>query len=244
MLEPPAVTTESTVHQPEPRPSASRPEALDAADAVRRIAAALPPVERAYSIARFAIIRSKLMTLLHMALPERGRVLDIGCGFGLWSAYLTLMAPERRMTGVDPNGKRVQTARALAQRLGLANNRYFEGTVETAPLDGEGPFDAIFMLDVMHHVPRESQRATLERAASLLAPKGVLVIKDITTDRPFGLKFTEWLDRLMVGFDEPLAYRHHNEWRDELESLGFSVRTVRIEDVLPYPHAMIVGQRG
>ena len=47
----------------------------------------------------------------------------------------------------------------------------------------------------------------------------LLLIKDITTDSTFKLKFTEILDRVMVGFDEPLAYRHHHDWAAELESL-------------------------
>ena len=56
-------------------------------------------------------------------------------------------------------------------------------------------------------------------------------------------KFTEYLDRLMVGWNEPLAYRHHYEWADMLRTLGFKVRVVLIPDILPYPHVVIAARK-
>lgn len=70
------------------------------------------------------------------------------------------------------------------------------------------------------------------------------MIKDITTKPWLGLKFTEILDRAMVGMKEELAYRHHNEWSELLRDLGYSVRVVRVPDVLPYPHVIIAATKG
>jgi len=95
----------------------------------------------------------------------------------------------------------------------------------------------------MHHIPRDDQRPVLERMHHLLAPGGVLLIKDITTEPRSGLAFTYVLDRLMVGLKEPLAYRHHREWGEMLAGLGFKVRIVRVPDVLPYPHVVIAATK-
>ena len=95
----------------------------------------------------------------------------------------------------------------------------------------------------MHHIPASDQLPMLERLRDLLAPRGVLVVKDITTEPAFGLKFTELLDRVMVGWNEPLAYRHHREWGEMLGRLGFHVRMVRVPDVLPYPHVVIAATK-
>ena len=101
----------------------------------------------------------------------------------------------------------------------------------------------IAAIAVSHPAEVLTQEQVLERFRSLLAPGGMLIIKDITTEPRFGLLFTELLDRVMVGWNEPLAYRHHREWGEMLTSLGFKVRMVRVPDILPYPHVVIAARK-
>jgi 2-polyprenyl-3-methyl-5-hydroxy-6-metoxy-1,4-benzoquinol methylase len=228
-----------------PRPVAAPPPPVHVAEpespaVIARIARALPPIERAYAMARFGILRQKLLAMMNLLLPDEGAILDVGCGFGLFSSYLALMAPGRRIVGVDPSARRIRMARKVAQRLALPRQTYLEGTVESAR--PKGPFDGIFMLDVLHHVPPQAQLGLLADLRRLLAPGGVLVIKEVTTDRPFKLWFTEMLDRAMVGWDEPLAYRHHLEWADHLRELDLHTRVVRVPDILPYPHVVLIAR--
>jgi 2-polyprenyl-3-methyl-5-hydroxy-6-metoxy-1,4-benzoquinol methylase len=209
--------------------------------AVRNIARALPPIERAYANVRFSILRPKLLSVMDLLLTDEGRILDVGCGFGLFAAYFGQTQPGRQIVGIDPNSRRIDLARRVAGALGLTRHEFHVGDVRTAAFDSA--FDAAYVLDVMHHVPREDQRAVLERLRDLLVPGGVLLIKDITTEPRFGLYFTRALDRLMVGLNEPLAYRHHREWAEMLVALGFKVRMVRVPDVLPYPHVVIAATK-
>ncbi len=205
--------------------------------AIGRIVRALPPIERAYSIVRFSILRPKLLSVMDLLLPAEGRILDVGCGFGLFAAYFGQTHPLRRIVGVDPDARRIGIARRVAASLDLKDHTFVAGDVRSAAV--EGPFAAAYVLDVMHHLPRDDQRRVLERLRGLLAPGGILLVKDITTEPRFGLLFTEVLDRIMVGWNEPLAYRHHREWGEMLTGLGFKVRMVRVPDVLPYPHVVI-----
>jgi 2-polyprenyl-3-methyl-5-hydroxy-6-metoxy-1,4-benzoquinol methylase len=209
--------------------------------AIAKIVRALPAVERAYSLVRFSILRPKLLSVMDLLLTDEGRILDVGCGFGLFAAYFGQTHPRRRIVGVDPSARRIDLARRVAESLGLKDHTFVVGDVRTAPL--EGPFDAVYVLDVMHHLPHDDQRQVIERLRSLLVPGGMLLVKDITTEPRLGLLFTECLDRLMVGWREPLAYRHHREWGEMLTDLGFSVRMVRVPDVLPYPHVVIAAKR-
>jgi 2-polyprenyl-3-methyl-5-hydroxy-6-metoxy-1,4-benzoquinol methylase len=209
--------------------------------AIRRIVSALPPLERVYSLVRFSILRPKLLSVMDLLLTDEGRILDVGCGFGLFAAYFGQTHPRRRIVGVDPDARRIGMARDVASKLGLAQHAFVVGDVRDAAL--EGPFEAAYVLDVMHHLPREDQRRVLERLRGLLVPGGMLIVKDITTEPRRGLLFTEALDRLMVGWKEPLAYRHHREWGEMLGELGFKVRMVRVPDVLPYPHVVIAATK-
>ena len=209
--------------------------------AMSRIVRALPPVERAYATIRFSIMRPKILSVLDLLLPEEGRILDIGCGFGLFAAYFAQTQRARQIVGVDPDGRRTEMATRTFEKLGLEGHTFIAGDARSTNV--EGPFDAIYVLDVMHHIPKDDQLALLRRLHDLLAPRGVLVIKDITTEPWFGMKFTELLDRVMVGFDEPLCYRHHSEWGNLLRELDFKVRVVRVPDILPYPHVVIAATK-
>jgi 2-polyprenyl-3-methyl-5-hydroxy-6-metoxy-1,4-benzoquinol methylase len=209
------------------------------ARAMRRIVRALPPVESAYAAIRFTIMRSKLLSVMDLLLPAEGRILDVGCGFGLFAAYFAQTQPQRRVTGIDTNPRRIETARSVMAKLGRTGHEFIVGDARSVrDLAGAG-FDAIYVLDVLHHVPRDDQEALLACLHDLLEPGGVLVLKDITTEPRLGLRFTELLDRVMVGWDEPLAYRHHDEWGQILGRLGMRTRAVRVPDILPYPHVVI-----
>ena len=209
--------------------------------ALRKIARALPPFERAYANVRFTILRPKLLSVMDLLLADEGRILDVGCGFGLFAAYFGQTEPRRRIVGIDPNARRIELARKVADDLGLDRHEFHTGDVRTASL--EGTFDAAYVLDVMHHIPKDDQLSVLERLRDVLTRGGVLVMKDITTEPRFELAFTYVLDRLMVGMREPLAYRHHREWGEILSKLGFKVRIVRVPDVLPYPHVVIAATK-
>ena len=208
---------------------------------MRRIVRALPPLERAYAMIRFTIMRSKLLSVMDLLLPAEGRILDVGCGFGLFAAYFAQTQPRRRITGIDTNERRVEMARDLMATLGQPGHEFLACDARAVQEVAGGTFNAIYVLDVMHHVPREDQESLLRCLHDLLAPGGVLVLKDITTQPTYGLKFTELLDRVMVGWNEPLAYRHHTEWGAMLDQLGLRTRAVRVPDILPYPHVVIAG---
>lgn len=212
-------------------------------EAINRIARALPIVERAYANVRFSILRPKLLSVMDLLLPDEGDILDIGCGFGLFAAYFGQTQPARRIVGVDPNERRIDLARKVSAGLGLSHT-FIPGDARSVQLEARaGGFAGAYVLDVMHHIPREDQLTLLARLRDLLAPRGVLVVKDITTEPRLGLEFTRVLDRVMVGWNEPLAYRHHREWGEMLTTLGFKVRMVRVPDVLPYPHVVIAATK-
>lgn len=205
-----------------------------------RIAGALPPVERAYALARFLVLRPRLLSVMDALLPSDGPLLDLGCGFGLWSAYFGAMRPGRALHGIDLSARRIELAGRVAAAVGVQAT-FDVGDVRAAPL-GDG-YAGAYMLDVLHHVPGDAHRALLGRVVGALRPGGVLVVKDITTEPRAGLWFTRALDRAMIGLDAPLAYRHHDEWARLLDELGLSARVVRVPDVLPFPHVVLVAER-
>jgi 2-polyprenyl-3-methyl-5-hydroxy-6-metoxy-1,4-benzoquinol methylase len=195
-------------------------------------------ITRLYARVRFLILRQPFLDEIGQYLPARGQVLDLGCGFGLFSLYYALLEPERQLTGVDLNPRRIAMAKRSAARLGLGNVRYEVSDVRK--WQGEERFDAIYMLDLVHHLPEGEVRDFLESVRARLRPHGILVIKDVS-DRPlYKMGFTWLLDRLMVGWREPIRYWPPAELLDLLEALGFAVKRHAMNDFLPYPHVLYV----
>ncbi len=136
---------------------------------VRRIIRAYDDrLVRAYSTVRFGILRQRFLDEIGQYLPERGDVLDIGCGFGLFSLYYAATGPGRFLRGIDVNARRIVLARRAAARLGVANVAYAEG--DARDFKGDGEISAAYMLDIVHHIPRGAVPPLLARLRGCLAP--------------------------------------------------------------------------
>jgi 2-polyprenyl-3-methyl-5-hydroxy-6-metoxy-1,4-benzoquinol methylase len=61
---------------------------------VRVISAYDDLVIRAYCRGRFLILRGRFLDEIGQYLPEEGTILDVGCGFGLFSLYYAQLLPE------------------------------------------------------------------------------------------------------------------------------------------------------
>lgn len=212
-----------------------------APDTIRRVIAAYHhPVVRAYCHGRFLILRGRFLDEIGQYLPARGRVLDIGCGFGLFSLYYALEHPELEILGVDLNAGRITLAREAAARLGVANVRYEVGDARTLVPDAS--LDGAYMMDIVHHIPREAVVPLLARLHASLKPGARLVIKDVDARPAYKRWFTWWLDKAMDP-RAPVDYWHRRQLEAQLRALGFEVHSHALVDVLPYPHHLYTCRR-
>jgi 2-polyprenyl-6-hydroxyphenyl methylase/3-demethylubiquinone-9 3-methyltransferase len=211
------------------------------ADIIRRIIAAYDdPIVRAYCWARFWILRQRFLDEIGQYLPASGPVLDIGCGFGLFSLYYAATGPGRFIRGVDVNPRRIALARRAAARLGIENVAYEVGDARTFKGDGEAA--ATYMLDIVHHIPPDTVPPLLGRLHACLAPGGVLLVKDVDT-RPAPKRWFTWaLDKLMAP-GTPVRYWSAEELGLALRAAGFDTRRHAMLDFLPYPHVLHIATR-
>ena len=69
-------------------------------------------------------------------LPERGEVLDVGCGAGFPSLVLAILCPSLFVTALDATEKKVRFVRDAAEKLGLSNLTAVAGRAEDLGLSG------------------------------------------------------------------------------------------------------------
>src|SRR5689334_11387927 len=126
----------------EPR-SATSAAPLSGPEAVRRVISAYDePIVRAYSWGRFKIFRQRFLDEIGQYLPDKGRVLDIGCGFGLFSLYYAQTRPGLTIHGFDLSEPRIAMARRAAKKIGI-DNAHFDVRNATELEARDERFDAI-----------------------------------------------------------------------------------------------------
>jgi cyclopropane fatty-acyl-phospholipid synthase-like methyltransferase len=195
------------------------------------------PVVRAYCWVRFGILRQRFLDEIGQYLPDEGPVLDIGCGFGLFSLYYAATGPRRLLRGLDLSPRRVAQARAAAARLALDNVSYEAG--DARDFKGDGEVSAAYMLDIVHHVTPGSVPPLLHALRRCLPTGGRLLVKDVDT-RPAPKRWFTWLlDRAMAPAT-PVHYWSAEALTQALGDAGFTVRRHLMVDLLPYPHVLYV----
>jgi len=210
-------------------------------EAIHRVIAAYDDwIVRGYCWGRFGILRQRFLDEIGQYLPARGRVLDVGCGFGLFSLYYASVRPELEIAGLDRNARRIAMARAAAGRLGLGNVRYEVG--DARDFRGGALFDAAYMLDIVHHIPEDAVRPLLEQLAKVLPAGGRLLIKDVDRRPAWKRWFTHALDKVMDP-GTPVRYWAGEELQALAEAVGFRVYRHLMVDFLPYPHVLYVCER-
>jgi cyclopropane fatty-acyl-phospholipid synthase-like methyltransferase len=107
---------------------------------------------------------------------------------------------------------------------------------------GGGLFDAVYMLDIVHHIPEEAVRPLLEQVAKVLPARGRLLVKDVDRRPAWKRWFTHALDRVMDPAS-PVRYWDAGELQALLAEIGFRVYRHLMVDVLPYPHVLYVAER-
>jgi SAM-dependent methyltransferase len=169
-------------------------------------------------------------------LPDRGRLIDLGCGRGL---LLALLAAAREqflrglwpagwppppmnlcLEGVEWNAKHATAAqRALGDR---AQVRLLDICAAALP-----PCSAIALLDVMLYLSEERQVELLERARGALEQGGVLLLREADAGCGLAFRMTRWSERTLEALRgrprSRLHYRSASQWTALLERLGLLV---------------------
>ena len=148
----------------------TRPDA--AAKAAMALYADAPRADRAHVRGRWW---TAPFTAVEKSLPTTGRVLEVGCGHGLFVAYAALTGPQRIVVGVDIDTDKIAVGTRALAPLG-------ERATVSVGVSGrvpEGPWDAIVILDVLYLLPSAEQHALIDRCVAALAPGGRLLVKEM-----------------------------------------------------------------
>jgi tRNA (cmo5U34)-methyltransferase len=106
---------------------------------------------------------------------EPARILDLGTGTGLLSAFILAHCPEARLTLLDASSEMLAVARERFQALGdRVSYRVGDYSRELPP----GPFHAVVSALSIHHLAEADKLRLFRRLPAVLGPGGVFVNAD------------------------------------------------------------------
>lgn len=178
-------------------------------------------------------------------LPTAGLILDLGAGHGLLSLTLARQAPQRYVLGLDHDVERVASARRAGR--GLPNVAFEVGSLTTA-LDAPVQQPAgIVVMDALHYLSAREQDLLLQKAAAILPPAGVFVLREVDTCAGFTSWFNRRYERLMTGLGFTRAgllhFRTPQQWHAQLQRCGFTVASEPCGR-FPFADRLFVCQKG
>ena len=161
----------------------------------------------------YTSLRTAILPLKQIdhALPQKGEIIDLGCGQGVLATYLASKST-REVTGVDTNTARIPKSK-------LKNLKFINDDIRSYNLSGA---KGIVLSDVLHHLKREDQKILLRRIAKGLSKGGVLIIKEIDTGEAIRSKLSRFWDFIFYP-GEKIEFSNANDLKKFLQEIGFSI---------------------
>ncbi len=180
-------------------------------------------------VALYAYLRWRLCPFeeVEKYVPNEGKIIDIGCGYGLLANFLTLRSSKRDVTGIDLSVRRI---RAAQETTDSRRNIRFK-LMNVLDLELREP-DAVVMSDFLHHIDYQSQEEVLTHCYEKLSSGGFLICKEVDNRPLWKYWFAFLIDRILnVG--ERQFFRSHQEFQNLLQRIGFSVKIKKVDKYLP-----------
>jgi len=162
--------------------------------------------------------------VFHTLLPKKGKLLDIGCGYGFMAYMLHFTSPQREIKGIDHDQEKIEVANNCFNKNGNIN--FVTADIVNYPLEKS---DGIILADVLHYLQPDQQKELIENCIKNLNPGGTMVIREGNKDLKNRHRFTrlsEFFSTRLFAFNKTtgkdLSFLSASRVREIASRLGMS----------------------
>jgi len=179
--------------------------------------------------------------------PEQGRILEVGCGYGLFSNHLALAAKGRRVSGIDVDVRKIVHGQRAARQAAVYGARV-DLHLEPPGDVPDGPWDAIVIVDVLYLLDADAQEGLLRTCSEQLALGGALVVKEMAPTPRWKAAWNKAQETVAVKVvnitaGEQLTVLDPAQLGAWMEGDGLVVAHEALDRGYPHPHHLIVGKK-
>ncbi len=174
--------------------------------------------------------------------PRKGKILELGCGYGLMSNLLSLESGEREVIGIDISEKKITVAK---KTVGARENVRFEISEIHNSVFFNQRYHCIIILDVLYLLPFADWEYIGSKCFQALERGGLLLIKEQGTYprwKYYWNRVQEFLSVRIFKITEGRAFTFPNEEtiKELLISVGFYVESFKMDKGYLHPHILFV----
>jgi 2-polyprenyl-3-methyl-5-hydroxy-6-metoxy-1,4-benzoquinol methylase len=167
------------------------------------------------------------------------KVGDVGCGSGQFLLLLTEFAQPSYLYGIEISNRLIDNAKKLFSSLKGVNYFFSAYDGKTFPVQ-LSEMDTIFLIDVLHHVPKKSQEDFMRDLVKMMKPGARLILKDINGGSPlvFFNKLHDLIFAREIGNEISMA-----KAIQLLEANGLTIIEQEKRVMYVYPHYTLVAKK-
>lgn len=164
------------------------------------------------------------------------RIMDIGCGSGQFCLLLAEFTKAKALKGIEVSQELVNNANSLLSAYKHRIECDFSFYNGSDIPDDTASYDTIFLVDVLHHVPRKLQYKFIKNIYEKMSKGSVLVLKDINAGSPLVVfnKLHDLVFSREIGNERSLA-----AVSQMAKEIGFTIEDVKTKRLYVYPHYQI-----
>jgi len=175
--------------------------------------------------------------------PKNGRVLELGCGFGLMSNLLAFESHERDVLGIDVSPEKILVAKTTLNNR--RNIRFEVSDIFNPALFKSARYNCIIIVDVLYLIPLEKWKIIFENCYHALMTGGILLVKEQGTKPGWKYLWNRAQEFLSVKVfkithGETFTFPPEETVKEFLNNAGFSAELIKLDKGYLRPHILFV----